>query len=232
DAGGDTRRDVDPLPGPPHPYTDAIAPRRDDDIRAQPGIPRPVLPCLDAMLRDDVLPCWAPNSHVLFLHHISRRWCRPRHIPRRAGLLRHVAQGLPVGGPLLACRARRTWSVGKHDPVRVGQPTIALGAKRGPRLGLAFLLDLLFGAPCDLHVRHYSITSGSGNASCGVGFGPWNLSSVTSSCPFTRRAASTGQMSSVVSRADTSSSPSGRPEKSKVSVLPSRVAVMVSPENW
>src|SRR5690606_12388815 len=67
DAGGNAGRDVNPLPGPPHPYTDAIAPRRDDDIRPQPGIPRPVLPGLNAMLRDDVLPCRAPNSHVLFL---------------------------------------------------------------------------------------------------------------------------------------------------------------------
>src|SRR5690606_28016536 len=45
---------------------------------------------------------------------------RPRHVIRRSRLLRHVAQGLPVGLPLLACRARRTWNVGQHDPVRLG----------------------------------------------------------------------------------------------------------------
>src|SRR5690606_13839958 len=198
------------------------------DIRPQPGIPRPFLPGLDIMLGDDVLPGRAPNSHVLFLRHNSR-WCRPRHIPRRAGLLRHVAQGLPVGGPLLLGRAGRHRCVGQHDPVGLRKPAISLSAKRGPRLGLAFLLDLFTCAPCGLNVRHHSITSGSGYRSDSGAFGPWNFSSVTSSCPFTRRAANTGQMGSVVSRADTSSSPSDRPEKSKMSLCPSIVAAIDSP---
>src|SRR5690606_25689147 len=124
--------------------------------------------------------------------------------------------------------AHRNWSVREHDPVCLRQAAVALLAKRGPRLGLPFLLDLLFGAPRTCDVGHYSITSGSGNRSSTGAFGPWNLSNVTSSFPFTRRAANTGQMSSVVSRADTSSSPSGRAEKSKVSVSPSSVASITS----
>src|SRR5690606_36833600 len=47
DARCDPRRDVHPLAGAVHPYTDAIAPRRDDGIWPQPSIPGPVLPCLD-----------------------------------------------------------------------------------------------------------------------------------------------------------------------------------------
>src|SRR5690606_2114766 len=153
----------------------------------------------------------------------SRR-LRPRHIPRRAGLLRHVPQSLAIRLPLFARGARGHRRVRQHEPVGFGQTAVSLGPERLPRLGLAFLLDLFTCAPCDLHVRHYSITSGSGNASCGVGFGPWNFSNVTSSFPFTRRAATMGQMSSVVSRTDTSSSPSGRPLKSNRSVTPSSVA--------
>src|SRR5690606_22919545 len=140
--------------------------------------------------------------------------------------------GLAVPLPLLAGRPRRQRGVGQHEPVGFSQAAVSLRAKRGPCLGLSFCFDLLFGAPCDLHVRHHSITSGSGNRSDSGAFGPWNLSNVTSSCPFTRRADSTGQMSSVVSGADTSSAPSGRSEKSNTSLRPSRVAVMVSPENW
>src|SRR5690606_12424596 len=165
----------------------------------------------------------APPSLLLW-----RLW--PRHIPRRAGLLRHVAQGLPVRLPLLARRPLWARGVRQHDPVCLRKPAISLSAKRCPRLSLAFLLDLLFGAPRGLNVRHHSITSGSGNRSDSGASGPWNLSNVTSSFPFTRRAEIMGQMSSVDSKADTSSSPSGRLLKSKVSVCPSRVAVMVSPE--
>src|SRR5690606_13009718 len=109
------------------------------------------------------------------------RWLRPRHVVWRAGLLRHVAQGLPVGLPLFACRAHRNWSVREYDPVCLRKPAISLHAKRGPRLGLSFFLDLLFGAPCPCNVGHYSITSGSGNRSDSGASGPWNLSNVTSS---------------------------------------------------
>src|SRR5690606_8655568 len=153
---------------------------------------------------------------------------RPRHIPRRAGLLRHVPKCLAIRLPLFPCGAHRNWSVREHDPVGLRQAADALRANRCPRLGLSFLLDLLFGAPCPCDVGHHSITSGSGNRSDSGAFGPWNLSNVTSSCPFTRRAASTGLMSSVVSRADTSSSPSGRPLKSNRSVTPSSVASITS----
>src|SRR5690606_7453915 len=146
-------RDVDPLPGPPHPYTGAIPARRDDGVRTKPRLPWPVLPRLNAMLRDDVLPCRAPNSHVLFLRHISRRWCRPRHIPRRAGLLRHVAQGLPVGGPLLPGRAGRHRYVGEHEPVGFGQAAVALDPKRGPSLRFSLGVDFSLCTPADFSHR-------------------------------------------------------------------------------
>src|SRR5690606_8555762 len=126
--------------------------------------------------------------------------------------LRQVPEGLPVGFPLFVCRARGHRRVRSHEPIRLCQTAVSLRAKRCPRLGLAFLLDLLFGAPRGLNVRHYSITSGSGNLSESGASGPWNRNNVTSSFPFTRRAANTGQMGSVVSRADTSSSPSGKLE--------------------
>src|SRR5690606_24798489 len=111
------------------------------------------------------------------------RWLRPRHIPRRAGLLWHVSECLSVRLPLLAGRPLWARRVGEHEPVGFGQAAVALRAKRSPRLGLAFLLDLFTCAPCDLHVRHYSITSGSGNLSESGASGPWNRNNVTSSCP-------------------------------------------------
>src|SRR5690606_40723932 len=109
------------------------------------------------------------------------RRLRPRHVVWRAGLLRHVAQGLAIRMPLLARRPLWTRSVRQHDPVRGLQSTVALGSERLPCLGLSFLLDLLFGAPCPCNVGHYSITSGSGNRSDSGASGPWNLSNVTSS---------------------------------------------------
>src|SRR5690606_26885001 len=77
----------------------------------------------------------APPSLLLW-----RLWPRP--IPRRAGLLRHVAQGLPVRLPLLARRPLWARGVRQHDPVCRRKPAISLSAKRCPRLSLAFLLDL------------------------------------------------------------------------------------------
>src|SRR5690606_28571280 len=154
---------------------------------------------------------------------------RPCYVVWRARLLGNIPQSPSIHLPLFPCGAHRNWSVREHDPVCLRKPAISLSAKRGPRLGLSFLFNLLFGAPRPCNVGHYSITSGSGNLSESGASGPWNRNSVTSSFPFTRRAASTGQMSSVVSRADTSSSPSGRPLKSNTSLWPSRVAVMVSP---
>src|SRR5690606_9474717 len=72
---------------------------------------------------------------------------RRRHVIRRAGLLRHVPQGLPVRLPLFPCGAHRNRSVREHDPVGLRQAAVALLAKRGPRLGLPFLLDLLLRFP-------------------------------------------------------------------------------------
>src|SRR5690606_27780900 len=124
---------------------------------------------------------------------------------------------------------RGQWRVRQHDPVGFGQAAVSLRAKRGPRLGLAFLLDLFTCAPRGLNDRHHSITSGSGNRPDSGAFGPWTFSSVTSSCPSTSSAKGLRQSWLVVSKADTSSAPSGRPLTPKVPVCPSRVAVIVSP---
>src|SRR5690606_21443994 len=114
---------------------------------------------------------------------------RPCYVIWRARLLWHVTQSLSIRLPLLPCRTCRNRSVREHDPVCLRKPAISLSAKRDPRLGLSFCFDLLFGAPCPCDVGHRSITSGSGNRSDSGASGPWNLSNVTSSFPFTRRAA-------------------------------------------